>query len=546
VAEISFLPESISSKNPEFIVWWTGTLGQAEWLITHSSALRGKAITKECGKKLDELPAELRPLAALEQPDLIITTIDMKPVISIEITEQQEFGTNAQQRMARFWSAAACGVPSAYLLPVESYQLENASVTDTRLLEIKDLKKRLFMSEAATFPDIRGESLWNQGIDNIDKLYSSIESMESKTNAGQLSNLTFFFKKHVENDEDVLNIRKIDGKEYVHKVGSKNVKAYIRTPKVTSSMVLSWFASVSRYVPAYPFKLHSEYESLFRTNGIVHTVFDERNPHLSFRNLPPGPGKTPVVHKSEGKDEITLFFEMINSAVAGETIPELGRSEFTSPDKYFPKNIKQEWRTEIKHHKEFLTSSSGDTFAKAKLLKSALSELGCETDLSNLADDFFVNIFKIRCGVNRQLADPYSGCLATRDILFCREESQLSPEKLISFNRTQGLIFWAVLEKQAAKTNTFIFPELKRNYLKLIPSGKEKNPQEQLIELIKTVRAEAISKSIRSHLIFSDVLVAQRDHGGSKFSVECLLGVPSLLRSGKISLNDPLMQSLKT
>ena len=111
MAEISFLPESISSKNPEFIVWWTGTLGQAERLITHSSALRGKAITKECGKKLDELPAELRPLAALEQPDLIITTIDMKPVISIEITEQQEFGTNAQQRMARFWSAAACGGP---------------------------------------------------------------------------------------------------------------------------------------------------------------------------------------------------------------------------------------------------------------------------------------------------------------------------------------------------------------------------------------------------------------------------------------------------
>ena len=156
-----------------------------------------------------------------------------------------------------------------------------------------------------------------------------------------------------------------------------------------------------------------------------------------------------------------------------------------------------------------------------------------------------MNIFKIKCGVNRQLADPYSGCLATRDILFCREESQLSPEKLITFNRTQGLIFWAVLEKQAAKTNTFIFPELNRNYLKLIPSGKEKDPQKQLIELIKTVRAEAISKSIRSHLIFSDVLVAQRDHGGGKYSVECLLGVPSLLRSGKISPNDPLMQSLK-
>ena len=157
---------------------------------------------------------------------------------------------------------------------------------------------------------------------------------------------------------------------------------------------------------------------------------------------------------------------MINRAVAGEVIPDLGRSEFTSPDKYFPRNIKQEWRSEIKHHREFLTSSSGDTVTKAKILKLALSELGCETDLSNLPDDFLVNIFKIKCGVNRQLADPYSGCLATRDILFCRKESQLSPEELVSFNRTQGLIFLGCIGKTSRKDKYFYFSRAQEKLFK--------------------------------------------------------------------------------
>jgi hypothetical protein len=542
--EISFLPESMIPKDPKFIVWWTGTLGQAEWLITHSQALRGMSVTRECGKKLDELPKELRPLAALEQPDLIITTIDMKPLMSIEITEQQEFGTNAQQRMARFWSAAVCGVPSAYLLPIESYQLEKASAADSRILEVKDSKKREFLGEAATFPEIRGESLWNKGINDIEKLHSLINDTANQISGQRISNLTFFYRKHFLNKDDVLHISKVDGNEYVHQVGSTKHKAYIRPPKVPSSMVLNWFALVSKYVPSYPFKLHSEYKSLFRTNGIVHTVFDDQNPHLSFRNLPPGPGKSPIIHKSQGKDEITLFFEMVDYAVSGTKIPELGRSEFTAPDKYYPSSIKDEWRTEKKDYREFLNSSSGDSITSSKLVKDALRELGCQTNLSHLDDNYLVNIFKIKCNVDRQLADPYSGCLATRDILFCREENQLSPDELIRFNRNQGLIFWAVLEKQAAKTNKFIFPDLKRNYLKLIPSGTQTDPQKQLIQLVKTVRAESISKSIRSHLIFSDVLVSQRVQSDGKISVECLLGVPSLLRMGLITLEDPLMKSL--
>jgi hypothetical protein len=81
--EVSFLPKNFKSEIPKYLVWWTGTLGQAEWLISHSNELRGCAVTKECPKDLESLPLKLRPLMALEQPDLLISTVDNKPLISI-------------------------------------------------------------------------------------------------------------------------------------------------------------------------------------------------------------------------------------------------------------------------------------------------------------------------------------------------------------------------------------------------------------------------------------------------------------------------------
>ena len=123
-----------------------------------------------------------------------------------------------------------------------------------------------------------------------------------------------------------------------------------------------------------------------------------------------------------------------------------------------------------------------------------------------IENDREYNIFKINCNVKRALSDPYSGALATRDIIFCRDSNQIEADKLIKFERNQGLVFWVSLRKSGAEKNSFIYKAIQQNYQKLIPNGKSKNPQSQVIELANQVRAEELSKEIRSHLIFSDFM----------------------------------------
>ena len=196
--------------HPEFYVWWTGTLGQAEWLITHSKALNGKAIAKECSKDLATLPEKIRPLMALEQPDLLVTSSDLKILISIEITEQQEFGTNAQQRVARFWSAVANKIPSAYLLPIESYQIEKATESDKRIVLEKNLKKRNLLLTAATLPNVNGNQIWEQGINDFDDLLQLIKKDKQYAD----TDLQDFVRKHIEQSGDVNHLKNIRPRIY--------------------------------------------------------------------------------------------------------------------------------------------------------------------------------------------------------------------------------------------------------------------------------------------------------------------------------------------
>ena len=95
----TFLPKSWIPENPKYLVWYTGTLGQAEWLITHSEVLRGNSIPLERNKNfkrfIDEWPEiaeRMSALFALEDPDLVISDQEGTPLMSIEITEQQPFG----------------------------------------------------------------------------------------------------------------------------------------------------------------------------------------------------------------------------------------------------------------------------------------------------------------------------------------------------------------------------------------------------------------------------------------------------------------------
>ena len=544
--EVSFLPKNFISEIPKYLVWWTGTLGQAEWLISHSNELRGCAVTKECPKDLESLPLKLRPLMALEQPDLLISTIDNKPLISIEITEQQEFGTNSQQRIARFWSAVVNKIPSAYLLPIESYQIEKASSTDIKILSEENKRKKDIMLASATLPDVSGEKIWNEGVKTESELYAAIENKTLKLTDKKAENLLSFYEKYIVNESEVLHIQNIDPKDYVARVGSNYYKSYIRTPKVTSSMILNWFDRCSKYVPTYAFKLHSAYEWLFRTNGMVHTIEDKYYPHLSYRNLPPAPGSTPVINKSIGKDEITLFFEMVDSVISNKKVKNLGREMFVSKNIYFDHEIENSWRSKVENYKEIFESGSADLVVTGVQLQEAISKTSAnsELNLKMIENDREYNIFKINCNVKRALSDPYSGALATRDIIFCRDLNQIEADKLIKFERNQGLVFWVSLRKSGAEKNSFIYKAIQQNYQKLIPNGKSKNPQSQVIELANQVRAEELSKEIRSHLIFSDFIVVERIFSENNIKMEFIAGIPTLLRDKIISQDSTLLKSL--
>lgn len=544
--QVSFMPKDLIPKNPKYLVWWTGTLGQAEWLITHSSELRGRALARECKKSLEGVPAVLKPLLSLEQPDLLITKADGTPIMSIEITEQQEFGTNGQQRIARFWSAMLNNVASAYVLPLESYQIEKGSKSDIEVFEESDKKKREVYLAAKTLPYIKGKKLWDAGIRNEASLWDAVKRMDVGVSEDQKSDLRMVYRNHIEMNSESAHIRNVAPSEYAHKIGDEVYKTYIRTPKVTSSMLLTWFEACAQRVPTFVFKLQSEYSLLFRTNGLPHTIEDKQNPHLSFRNLPPAPGTTEIVAKKSGKDEIELFFEMVNAAVKGVRMPELHREQFTKRNEYFPDGIQKDWRSSCQSSKELVDIGSGDylcssdvVFGAMNILNSHPSEL--QTSLLKGIGKF--HVYKIMCNVQRSLSDPYSGALATRDVLFCRGANVHKDENLLAFKREEGLAFYVELNEVGAKKNGFVLPTLMKEYKRLLPNGVHTDPQLQLIDLLQNVDISQIVKDIRCGLLFSDLILVSRNVNNKK-NVEVLVGIPSLIRAGKIGINSQALKSL--
>lgn len=548
--QISFLPLAWIPKKPQFFVWWTGTLGQAEWLITHSTALRGRTVAMKCPSNLDGVPNNLRPLFALEQPDLLISNTEGMPLLSIEITEQQEFGLNGQQRMARFWSALASKVPSAYLLPIESYQIEKAASSDRRILEEEDVKLREFLLNTAVLRDIKGVSLWRRGIRSRTQLIRAIEDGTLPVPPEILSSIFRFIADHVKRTGDLAHLPAIPAEEYLHDIDGTLYKIYLRSPRVTTSMLLHWMDIASSVTPTYPFKLQSQSEWMFRTNGALHTLEDKANPHLSFRNLLPVPGTSEVFNRQTGRDELELFIEMVDCLTRGKSVPHLGRKVLIEPDRLFPKETTSEWRSKATSVGDVIKAGSTDLSCAGTVLQDVLSALDyaasdrLSSEIRTLTNTFTeFHVYKIKCNVTRSLADPYSGVLAVRDVLFCRRAGKPYLENLTAFNRVTGLVFYVELREEGSRSHTFLLKALKRVYSRLIPTGRSADPMDQIIELANSVRAEQIPKDIRSHLILSDLIIVNR-FVGSGWKAEVLVGVPHLLRRGILKSTSPLVKSL--
>lgn len=112
-----------------FLIWYTGSRDQAEYIHTYSRYLKGNSIllplpdsaikssSPVLGKKLLEY-------FFLDFPDIIVTdrdTVNKYPIIGIEILEQKPVGWNHTQRFARAAASAIKGVPFAYLTPQKRY-----------------------------------------------------------------------------------------------------------------------------------------------------------------------------------------------------------------------------------------------------------------------------------------------------------------------------------------------------------------------------------------------------------------------------------------
>lgn len=552
----TFLPESWIPSQPEFIVWFTGTLGQAEWLISHSNSLRGKSIPKKWPKTstkknaqidISQLPERMRPMMALEQPDLVIADVDGNPLMSIEITEQQDFGSNGQQRMARFWSAVSNKIPCAYLLPIESYQIEkeNSSQVIQAFNEPKSIERTMRLLQAQ-LPNSNIDDFTKYNVKSSDDLKNLLKQnkMDHK-NKSEFSLYQYVFK--FLNDEDKNgHLQLVDTDEYIHNIEDQYYKIYIRKPEIPGSMLLRWFEICSKNSPANVFKLQSSYQMLFRSNGLVHTIQDEKYPHLSYRNLPPSPGQTGIVSSRVRKDEISLFFDFLDAVISKQEIPDLGREIFTTDNNYYEASIENEWAVRIDKTEDFLARNSATFLLSKQILFESLKISGIEASNESLAllyeyEDFC--IYKVLCRVARDMSDPYSGGMAVRDILLTRDNTNISQGRLVDFNRTRGLVFWLELQKSGAEMNRFIVPSIDDNYKRLFPHGTAKNSQDKVIELINNARAEEISKNIRNAIVFSDLIFVRRTFAKNT-KTEIIAGLPSLIRTGIVNQSASLVKSL--
>jgi len=120
--------------------------------------------------------------------------------------------------------------------------------------------------------------------------------------------------------------------------------------------------------------------------------------------------------------------------------------------------------------------------------------------------------------------------LATRDLLFCRDGSPVQLRDNFS-ERQDGLVFWLELRGQAERRHPFlgttVAEQLRRNGIAQ-PSG---DLQSNVIMLLKQCHPAEISKAVRAHLVFCDLIVVQRGTE-DKADLEIALGLPSLMRLG--------------
>jgi len=126
------LKKVIDSCECEYIVWYTGSKDQADYIIEYSKNLYDNAISlplpdSAIKGKSKILSKNFLRYFFLDFPDIIISKradLNKLPIMGIEILEQKPVGWNHTQRFPRAAASAIYGVPFAYFMPQKRYMFD--------------------------------------------------------------------------------------------------------------------------------------------------------------------------------------------------------------------------------------------------------------------------------------------------------------------------------------------------------------------------------------------------------------------------------------
>lgn len=133
------LVNALENSSCDYIVWYTGSRDQADYIIKYSKKLNGNTLALPLSDSAIKGNSKILSKNFLEYffldfPDVIISrkaNIDKLPVMGIEILEQKPVGWNHTQRFSRVAASAMSGVPFAYLMPQKRYMFDEYKGKDS-------------------------------------------------------------------------------------------------------------------------------------------------------------------------------------------------------------------------------------------------------------------------------------------------------------------------------------------------------------------------------------------------------------------------------
>jgi hypothetical protein len=136
------IKRSLEASKAKFVVWYTGSREQAEYISLYSNHLKNSSLLLPLPDSAMKghssvLSEKLLSYFFLDFPDVIVCyrdDLDRLPIVGIEILEQKPVGWNHTQRFPRAAASASLGVPFVFLMPQKRYMFDKLTSERTKHL----------------------------------------------------------------------------------------------------------------------------------------------------------------------------------------------------------------------------------------------------------------------------------------------------------------------------------------------------------------------------------------------------------------------------